>query len=159
MKSEFKVEVKTFNQNNVVSVRTVDSLYSMGSYIRKLYRIASRNKLKPKGHIFTIYYSDVDNPKEVDYEMHLPVDKDIDTDSFSTKVIGGEECVYLRVKGSYNKLGKAYQAIIDYVNEYNYEIIKPPREVYVRGPLLGFLFFIPTMITDIYFPIKKKEIY
>ena len=71
--------------------------------------------------------------------------------------MGGDPCLYLRVKGSYARFEAAYRALTDHVEAKGYEMSGPPREVYVRGPLFGFLTFIPIMVTDIYFPIKARK--
>ena len=82
--------------------------------------------------------------------MHLPVDGS----AGGVTEIGGETCAYLRLKGSYKQFASAYAALGEYIQNNGLEVIAPPREVYIRGPLFGFMTFIPTMITDIYFTLK-----
>lgn len=146
------IKIKKYPIQNVITIRTRDSLYAMGKYIGQLHKKARAAGLKPAGKIYCVYYEKPEDPQNVDYEMGLPVSSVTD----ETTQIGGEDCVYLRVKGSYKQFGDAYQAMSDYIQKENIELSGPPREVYVKGPLLGFMTFIPTMITDIYFPIKEK---
>lgn len=147
------IEIKPYPVQQVITIRTRDSLYAMGKYIGNLYKMARNAGLKPAGSSFCVYYEKPEDPKNVDYEMCLPVSGR--SELVETKTIGGENCVYLRVNGSYKQFGDAYKLLNDYIEKNNIELSGPPREVYVRGPLLGFLTFIPTMVTDIYFPIKE----
>jgi hypothetical protein len=71
--------------------------------------------------------------------------------------MGGDPCVFTRLRGSYAGFGRAYAALADYAKEKGLAFAGPPQEVYVRGPLLGFLTFIPTMITDINSPIGRGK--
>jgi len=152
MNDRFAVEERKFPECVVLSIRTKDSLFAMGKYIGALFSKAKEAGRKPAGSVFCVYYEKPVDPKAVDYEMFLPVSGDIDPSKGIAR-IGGENCVYLRVKGSYSQFEAAYDAVSAYIAVKKLEIIAPPREVYVRGPLLGFLTFIPIMITDIYFPI------
>lgn len=149
----YPIEIRKYPEQNVLLIRTQDSLYAMGKYIGQLHKKSKSLGLKVAGKVFCIYYEKPENPQNVDYEMGLPVDQKRD----ETVTMGGEDCVYLRIKGSYKQFGDAYQAMSDYIEKKNITLSGPPREVYVRGPLLGFLTFIPIMITDIYFPIKKEK--
>lgn len=149
---EYVVSEKNYPEQTVVYIRRKASLYEMGKIIRELFSTARSLKRKPAGTIFSIYYEKPEDPKSVDYEMCLPVQGQADAEGL--KKIGGEKCAYLRVKGSYKQFEQAYGAVGQYVESKGYKAAAPPREVYVRGPLLGFLTFIPTMITDIYFPVE-----
>jgi effector-binding domain-containing protein len=148
----YLVEQKKYPKQEVITIRTRDSLYSMGKYIGQLYKRAKKANLKVTGPIFCIYYEEPKDPKNVDFEMCLPIEGESDLES---KRIGGELCLYLRVKGSYKQFPEAYKALTEYVSKHKIELAGSPREVYVKGPLLGFLTFIPRMITDIYFPMKE----
>ena len=144
---------RRYPEQYVLHKRTRDSLGSMGKYIRELDKRRKELGLAGAGPFFAIYYEEPTNPQSVDYELLYPVDATTETENI--RKIGGENCAYLRVKGSYSQLGEAYKSLIEYVTEEKLEVAAPPREVYVKPPLLGFLFFIPTMITDIYFPLKN----
>jgi effector-binding domain-containing protein len=153
MADTYRIEECDFPEMTVLSVKVKDSLMAMGKYIRELYSLAALKGLKADGPVFTVYLEKPTDPKMADYEMHLPVEGDsVELDKLED--MGGDPCIKLRLKGSYAKFEAAYQALSDYAQKGGYELSGPPREVYVRGPLLGFL---PTAITDIYFPIKGKK--
>lgn len=154
MKEPYRVTEEDFPEYEVLSIRTKDALGAMGKHIGGLYAQARRQGLKPAGPIFSVYYEKPTNPGSVDYEMFLPVegpseqlDKLVD--------FGGDRCLKARHSGSYADLSGAYAALEAEVAKRGFAMSGPPREVYVRGPLLGFLSFIPTMVTDIYFPVQS----
>ena len=152
MNQPYSIEERKFPEMTVLSVRTVDTLRAMGSYIKGLYEQAARRGLRPAGPIFTVYFEKPGEKPELDYEMNLPVEG-LPEELDKLADMGGDPCLYLRVKGSYAQFGAAYSALTEYAARNGYELAGPPREVYIRGPLLGFLSFIPTMVTDIYFPV------
>lgn len=152
MADTYPVEECDFPEMTVLSVRVKDSLKAMGKHIGELYSQAKLRDLVPDGPVFAIYLEKPGDPNLVDYEMHLPVEGPSEELDKLTD-IGGDRCLKLRVKGPYSKLGGAYEFLSAYASKGGYEMAGPPREVYVRGPLLG---FIPTTVTDIYFPVKAK---
>lgn len=155
MDEPFMIEERTFPEMTVLSVRTRDDFKAMGTHIRALYGQARLRNLAPSGPLFTVYFEKPEGNNPVDYELCLPVEgRPEELDKLAD--FGGEKCLYLRVKGSYGQFGAAYKAFEDELYRRGIQPIAPPREVYVRGPLLGFLTFIPVMVTDIYFPIGEK---
>jgi effector-binding domain-containing protein len=153
MKEPYRITEEDFPEFEVLSVRTRDALGAMGKYIGSLYGQAGRNGLKPAGPIFSVYYEKPTNPASVDYEMFLPVEGPSEKLD-KLQDFGGDPCLKARHTGSYASLSDAYAALEAEVAKRGLSMSGPPREVYVRGPLLGFLSFIPTMVTDIYFPVK-----
>jgi effector-binding domain-containing protein len=155
MGQAYIVDEQDFPEMTVLKVRTRDSLMAMGTHIKTLYEQAGMKGLKVDGAIFAIYHEKPQDPQQVDYEMCLPVEgptEELD----KLEDMGGDPCLHLRVKGSYSQFEAAYKALSDFATGRGYEIVGPPREVYTRGPFLG-MTFIPTMVTDIYFPIKEKK--
>lgn len=153
MNEPFRITREDFPEYEVISVRTRDSLYSMGKHIGALYRLAKSRNLTPAGPLFTVYYEKPTDPQKVDFEMFLPVAGD---PAELDKLVdyGGDPCLKLRLKGSYSRFDAAYKALGDELAAKGLEMSGPPREVYVKGPLFGFITFLPIMVTDIYYPIK-----
>lgn len=141
-----------FESAECLTIKTRDSLFRMGKYIKRLKSQAKALGLEVTAPVFTIYYEKPENPKDVDYEVFLPVNLAI---KGKTKTIESVSCGSIRIKGSINQFDKAYTTLIDYINDHNSEIIGPLIVVYVKGPLFGLL---PrfTMITDFYFPLNIK---
>ncbi|HCM26507.1 MAG: hypothetical protein A2Z99_10780 [Treponema sp. GWB1_62_6] len=149
----FEISEAEFPEETVLSIRTKDSLGAIGKHIGGLFAMAASKGLKPAGPVFAVYYEKPVNPSSVDYSIYLPVEGNAE-ELDKHEDFGGEHCLKLRVKGSYSRFTEAYAALEAEFAKRKLEMAGPPREVYVRGPIFGFLTFIPTMITDIYFPIK-----
>jgi effector-binding domain-containing protein len=155
MKGAFAIEEKDFPEMTVLKVHAKDRIQAMGKYIGILFRLARTKRLKAAGKLFSIYHEKPEGKDKVDYEICLPVEgppEELD----KLEDMGGDRCLYLRLPGSYSRFGSAYSALEKAAEDKELEFAGPPREVYVRGPLLGFMTFIPTMVTDIYFPIRKR---
>lgn len=155
MKGEFAIEERDFPEVTVLKVHAKDRVQAMGKYIGGLFQLARSKRLKAAGKLFTIYLEKPQGQEKVDYEICLPVEgppEELD----KLEDIGGDPCLCLRLPGSYSGFGGAYSALEKAVKDRGLEIAGPPREVYVRGPLLGFMAFIPTMVTDIYFPVRRR---
>jgi effector-binding domain-containing protein len=150
----FEIVEADFPEEAVVSVRTKDALGAMGKHIGALYKIAREKGIKPAGPIFAVYWEKPVDPAKVDYSLYLPVEGKTDALD-KCEDFGGDPCLKLRLRGSYSQFGAAYAALEAEVGKRGLEMSAPPREVYVRGPFLGFMTFIPTMVTDIYFPVKR----
>ncbi len=154
MKEPYRITEEDFPEFEVLSVRTKDAIGAMGKYIGALYGQARRQGLKGAGPLFSVYYEKPAEGAKVDYEMFLPVEGPAEVlDKLPD--FGGDRCLKARHAGSYAGLGGAYAALEAEVGKRGLAMTAPPREVYVRGPLLGFLSFIPTMVTDVYFPVKS----
>ena len=134
MEKTFAVEKRTFPSMTVLSVRTVDTLMAMGKYIKGLYGQAARRGLRPAGPVFTLYYEKPGEKPELEYELCLPVTGPAE-ELEQLADMGGDTCLYLRVKGSYAQFGKAYAALVEFADTSGWTISGPPREIYVRGPL------------------------
>lgn len=155
MNKAFEIDEADFPEATILSLRAKDSIMAMGKRIGGLYRLARERGLKPDGPIYAVYYEKPEGNAPLDYEMCLPVEGATEVLD-KLEVRGGDRCLHLRVKGSYSQFESAYAALGKALADRGLTPSGPPREVYTRGPLLGFMTFIPIMVTDIYFPIEKK---
>lgn len=144
------IEVKIINveDTNILSTRQIMKVDEYGKYIGKLFEIVAKNKLTVAGAPMSIYYDDEFNPEENDTEVALPVKE---SNKF-TKILKGGTYAMTIVKGPYSeKLPEGYTKIVEYIENSQYEVCGHPYEKYVKGPMDG-----GEIITEIYFPIKKK---
>ncbi len=148
---DYRIEEATFPRRAVLRKRMKDSLRAMGKLIGGLYGEAGARRLKPAGPVFAIYYEKPQDPESVDYEMCLPVEGD-DEALENLDEIGGEACLRIVWRGSYKGLSGVYDALSARVQDGNLGLVAPPREVYVRGPLLGFIRV--GLVTEVWFPIR-----
>jgi effector-binding domain-containing protein len=152
MAKAFAIDEVTFPEASVLALRAKESLQAMGKRTKALFRMAAERGLKPAGRMFAVYYEKPEGAAPVDYALILPV-AGAPGELDKLEKVGGDRCVHLRVSGSYSQFGAAYAALVEGAAARGLELSGPPREVYTRGPLLGFMTFIPTMVTDIYFPV------
>ena len=144
------IEVKIINAEdmNILSSRQIMKVDEYGKYIGKLFEIVAKNKLTVAGAPMSIYYDGEFNPEENDTEVALPVKE---SNEF-TKVLKGGIYAMTVVKGPYSeKLPEGYGKMVEYIENSEYEIWGHPYEKYIKGPMDG-----EEIITEIYFPIKKK---
>ncbi len=74
MADRFVIEERVFPEMTILSVRTKDSLKAMGGYTKGLYEQANLRGLRPAGPVFAIYFEKPVDPKNVEYELCLPVE-------------------------------------------------------------------------------------
>lgn len=144
------IEVKIINveEMNILSSRQIMKVQDYGKYIGKLFEMVSKNKLTVVGAPMSIYYDDEFNPEENDTEVALPIKE---CNEF-TKVLQGGTFAMAVVKGPYSeKLPEGYTKMVEYIENSQYEICGHPYEKYIKGPM-----DCEEIITEIYFPIKKK---
>ena len=156
MEQSYRITEEDFPEYEVLSVRTKDAIGAMGKHIGTLFALARNRGFKPAGPLFSVYYEKPVDPSKVDYELFLPVEgppEKLD----ELPDFGGDPCLKLRLKGSYKGFEEAYKTLEAEITKRKLEMSGPPREVYVRGPLLGFITLFPIMVTDIYFPIKVPK--
>jgi effector-binding domain-containing protein len=157
MENGYRITDEAFPEYEVLSLRGKQPIGAMGKMIGGLYALARSRALKPAGPLFAVYFEKPAAPAApVDYALYLPVEGDAaKLDALET--YGGDACLKLRLTGSYRGFAEAYAALEAEVGKRGLTLAGPPREVYVRGPLFGFLTFIPIMVTDIYFPVKAAQ--
>ncbi len=136
------------------TIRTKDTMQSMGKYIGKLFGAIRKEKLKFGGTVFSVYYEVPQDNQPCDFEMGLSITGNIPANHANIKTIGGMKCLTIQHKGSYSKLKTAYDFMRSYVKENNIDIVGAPFEIYTKGPFLGFIMIPSLLVTDIYFPIK-----
>ena len=136
------------------TIRTKDTMKSMGKYIGKLFGALRKEKLKFGGTVFCVYYEVPEDGQPCDFEMGLSIKGNIPTDNANIKTIGGMKCLTIQHKGSYSKLKSSYDFMRNYVKENKIDIVGAPFEIYTKGPFLGIIMIPAFLVTDIYFPIK-----
>ncbi|MFA4132920.1 MULTISPECIES: MerR family transcriptional regulator [unclassified Brevibacillus] len=103
--------------------------------INELYEvIASSNDLVSTGTHLTIFhqsYSDYD-PDDSDIEVCLPVNAEYNQEVYYTRIIEGGLYMSTIFIGSYDTIGNAYIALMNWAKHNNYSIIGPTVERYYR---------------------------
>ncbi|OBR97147.1 MULTISPECIES: MerR family transcriptional regulator [Clostridium] len=161
-KRNFHVLIDTLKDTTVLSIRDTISMDNIGNLIGKVFENIYRNGLSPFGNIRTIYYDqDFDQNSDNDFdhnnadiEVCIPVNRQLKTDTVSTKVLKGGLYVHTTFIGPYSEIGEAYAELLDWINKNSYKIAGPPHDEYIKGPDSKCSH--NEFVTEVYFPINKK---
>lgn len=150
----FNFSVKEMPEITVLSKRDTISMENISSLVGKVFEDIFKNGLKPAGPIMTFYYVQEDfDPEDADVEVCVPVDRELKTDSISTRELKGGLYATTTFVGPYHEISEAYAAIGVWMNEQGYEVIGAPYEKYITDPSTGIS---PSeYITELYFPIRE----
>lgn len=119
------------NETQLVAFKRYDGMYKeMGPYFCEIYEaygdICS-------GAPFTLYF-ECSEDKGV-YEVCLPIAKDEKRSDYETKEFNfNGKVVASEHKGSYETIGKTWQAVADYIKDKGYDFDVPSKETYLVGP-------------------------
>lgn len=128
--SAYKVDVKEVPEMRVLASRQKAAITEIGSIIEKLWSAVMAAGLTVEGPVMARYFDEDFNPEETDYEVCIPVSGP----GTELAVIPRAKVVYTTHVGSFEEVGKAYQALMDECASKGYRIVGPPVEVYLRGP-------------------------
>lgn len=149
---DYIVETLSFPKTRVLSSRQRAPLASIGRLIGGLFGKAAARGLRPGGPPFAVYFEKPADPNSVDFELFLPVEGE-EEKLEDLAEFGGERCWRLLLRGAYSGLSGAYAYIEGRLASEGRSLSAPPREVYRRGPLLGFLPF--GLLTELWFPLAE----
>lgn len=127
-----------------------DYALGYGKYFNRLYEKIANEKLTVFGTPMTIYHSPEYNPAGNDTEFAIPIEEIVK----GTRDLPGGLCAKSVLKGSYSELTSVYAKLREWVENEGYELVKSPYEIYVTAPNQA---TVPEgIVTEVYFPIKKK---
>ncbi|MEH6944527.1 MerR family transcriptional regulator [Bacillus sp. JJ722] len=131
-------------------MRSDDYALGYGKYFSRLYGKIATEKLTLLGTPITIYHSTEYNPAGNDTEFAIPIEEAVK----GTRDFPGGLCAKSVLKGSYSELTSVYAKLREWIENEGYELVKSPYEVYVTDPNQA---TVPEdLITEVYFPVKKK---
>ncbi|HEY2881109.1 MAG TPA: MerR family transcriptional regulator [Pirellulales bacterium] len=119
------------------------------------------------GPCFLLHYNDEYREDDADFEACFPLiaaadgnlasagNKAEDVNQISIRELPGGKCVALKHQGPYDQLEPAYQIILTYAKEKQYEIALPTREVYLKGPGMIFRGNPKKYLTEIQLMVKS----
>ena len=109
------------------------------------------------GKAFCLFYDGEYKEDDADFEACFPIRKEVPSEEFDVRTLAGARCVTLIHRGPYDSLGQSYARLFEYVNEKDYELDLPSREVYLKGPGMIFKGNPKKYLTEIQLPIKESE--
>lgn len=124
----------------------------------RLYQWIEHYGLQPTGMPEAIYLTlpDVTPEDQAEYELWAPIAGGAGTtspeeDGVGVKRIEAETVAATVHRGSYDDLPATYSELYRWVGEHGYQVVGPPREVYLSDPKTG----PEETLTEIQFPVTK----
>lgn len=152
---DIKVELVETQSLNILSLRRMmnreDYAEGYGRYFGMLYERIATDQLTLLGTPMTFYFSPEYDPSGNDTEFAIPVLEQVK----GTRALQGGLCARSVLKGPYSELTSVYARLREWVEQEDYEIVNPPFEVYITQP--GEASASGDMVTEVYFPVKKKR--
>jgi DNA-binding transcriptional MerR regulator/effector-binding domain-containing protein len=146
-----QVEEKTVPPMLVAGIRTKGKYGDVGPLFGKLCRGAGGAVGGPP---MTLYYDMEYKETDADFEACIPLKKKKDIAGADVRELCGGKCVALVHKGAYDELHGSYQRLMTYIKEKGYQVIAPPREIYIKGPGMIFRGNPKKYITEIQFLVE-----
>lgn len=121
--------------------RRVPDYYAEGGLWRELTEFSLRQGVAVSEHSFTIYHDTDYRDKDVDIELCTPVSGNVEGDGKDRDGIGYRyvepvpEMASVMVHGGFERIGSAFLAIADWLQQHNqYRMLGPNRQIVHRGP-------------------------
>lgn len=149
MKDKAELTIKEIGEVKIISITYKGKYGDCGEYIGKLYKIGGS---KLAGKPFN-RYGDEEYSEEAEIEVCLPVKEPMDHPDVQYKVLPPGKVVSTVHIGPYEELGRAYQRLIDYRNEYSLEAKGLFREIYLKGPGMIFRGNPKKYVTELQMPL------
>ncbi len=149
--------LKEIEPVQVAALRDFIPDYSQQGHLwRELFIYLRKHKVKVLQGAMVIYHYGKYKDGSIDTEIIVPIGcRFPESDRIKCRLLEGvKEAATLVHKGSYQTLHLAYEAISKWIEENEYDIAQPPREVYLKGHLMT---KDPNeFITELQFPVKKR---
>ncbi len=153
----YEVEEKTVDSMLIAGVRMTGRYSDCG---RGFAQIGKQYGRYICGKALLLQYDDEYKEEDAEFEACLPMrqgakQKGTGTGDVTVRELAGGRCVSLLHKGPYDELGRSYGKILAYATERGYEIQRPTREVYIKGPGMIFKGNPKKYLTEIQFLIRE----
>ncbi len=134
---DHEIVIKKVSPVKVVSVReTLPNYSAVGHLFQKIAPYIYRNRSQIAGPPMTIYHDEGYKEKDVDVEVAFPITRDVPSKGeFKCLELPGYDQVVATIhKGSYESISGAYNAMGKWIETNGYQIVGPPREIYLTDP-------------------------
>jgi len=153
---KFEANIKTIEPMTVITIEKKGHYREAGKTIGELLSWAMAKQIKIIGAPFGIYYDDPTKvvPESTRYEIDMPVDPQTKGDkAVKVKQLPQIEIASTIYTGPYDKVGIKYGQLATWIEQNEYIINGPAREVYISNPAAVSP---ESLKTEIQFPVKKK---
>lgn len=151
---ELMVETKEFAPTWVMSKMATIEISQIGTVIGSVFEAIFQNGLKPAGPVMTFYMDRDFDPQQATIEVCVPVEEGDDMASIKgIKKLDVGLCAMCTYVGPYHNLGKAYAAVMKWMEENEYQTSYAPFDVYLSDPKV--VTNPDEFVTQVWFPICK----
>jgi DNA-binding transcriptional MerR regulator/effector-binding domain-containing protein len=130
-KPTFQVEEKTVLPLLIAGIRMKGRYADSGTGFSRIGKSLGRYIC---GKPMLLHYDAEFRQDDADFEACMPVRTEKQVDGISIRRISGGRCVSCLHKGPYERMGRSYAKILDYIRGKGYEVQMPTREIYHKGP-------------------------
>ena len=156
----YDIVIKKVEPIKVVSIRGVVPKPSDQDLLwRELGAYLARQRIHPKGASFALYHGDDHKDRDWDIEVCQQVAEDlVPTSRIKVYSLPGAETMACVIHaGPLVNIARAYDAILQWLNENQYQIAGPGREVYIRAAYPDGNQNDPNTMTEIQYPVEKMR--
>lgn len=155
---ELIVEAKTFEPTWVMSKSATIEISQVGPVIGSVFEAIFASGLSPTGPVMTFYMDTDFQPEQANIEVCVPVapkdNLELPKDSIKgLKLLDVGLCAMCTHTGPYHELGRAYAAVMKWIEENQYKIAYAPFDVYLSDPKT--VTDPESFVTQVWFPIEK----
>ncbi|MFV0528674.1 MAG: MerR family transcriptional regulator [Lachnospiraceae bacterium] len=135
---------------NIAFLRDKFGIDEFDKYFTRFFEKIQAEKFTVLGAPMVIYHDEEFNPACSDMEIAIPVAQATE----GTRTLDGGLCVMATHTGAYSELSSVYARLVDWIEKEGYSIVSAPYEIYQTDPDTTAP---EDNITEVYFPVKKKE--
>jgi Predicted transcriptional regulators len=153
-KLELVVESKEFEPVWVMSKTATIEIGQISTVIGSVFEEIFKHGLQPSGPVMTFYLDEEFQHEHSNVEVCVPVAASSKLEGMNgVKMLNPGLCASCTYVGPYSKLGKAYAAVLKWIEENQYQIASAPFDIYLNSPQE--IKNPEEFITQVWFPIKK----
>lgn len=150
-----EIEEKALGDLLIAGIRWTGEYGKTGEVFSKLFR---RTRSCATGKPFNLYYDKRYVVDGADIETCVQLSKDPGgVEGVRVRKLAGGQAVSLLFQGPYDQIGSAYGKLSSYARRRGFEIIRPTREVYLKGPGVIFRGNPRKYLTEIQFLVKEVK--
>lgn len=134
--SNYNVIIKKVEPMKIASIRDIIPDYSQQHHLwMEVGEHLKKHNVKIVGPCFVLYYDPGYKESDVDIEIAEPIAASLpETDRIKVKTIQGiDNAACVIHKGPYANLSSAYTALMKWIEENEYKVAGPNRELYLEG--------------------------
>ena len=149
--SAFEIEEKEIAAILIAGVRMCGAYHECGKGFGLIGRKLNRRIC---GKAMCLYYDDEYKEKDADFEACMPVRPGKEVEGISIRELPACKCVTLLHQGPYDDLGRSYEKVYAYIRDKGYEVERPTRDIFLKGPGMIFKGNPEKYLTEIQIPVK-----